>query len=55
MKFWLVSTTYTAGEKLYQVYRISDESQPDHSGTREVVYTTNKREDAEAYAEVMNR
>lgn len=53
---WKVSSTYLGGEKVYQVYRTIDESQPDHSGNREhyddVLYLT--KEDAQAKADDLN-
>lgn len=55
MSKWKISKTYAGGEFLYQVYRTLRENEPDHSGNREVIYSTEKLEDAEAYAEVMNR
>lgn len=55
MSEWKVSKTYAGGEYMYQVYRTLRESEPDHSGNREVIYTTDSLEKAEKYAEVMNR
>jgi hypothetical protein len=34
---WKVSTQYCGGEKIYQVYRIRDENEVDHTGNREYV------------------
>ena len=36
---WKVSKIYAGGITLYQVYRIKDTGQIDHSGNREVYYT----------------
>lgn len=55
MSTWKVSKTYAGGEFMYQVYRRLREDEPDHSGNREVIYTTDELKKAEAYAEVMNR
>ena len=52
---WKVSETYAAGAYLYQVYRLIDPDAVDHSGNREVIYSTEDKQKAVAYAEVMNR
>lgn len=44
---WKVSKTYAGGITLYQVYRIKDTGQIDHSGNREV-YDTFRDEQAAA-------
>lgn len=49
---WRIQTTYSGCEKLYEIYRIRDTSQTDHSGNRE--YTGpmfETREDAERWME----
>lgn len=52
---WRISTNVVAGRKFYQVYRIKDLSEPDHSGNRETrggLYES--RRDAEALARRLN-
>lgn len=52
---WRISTNVVAGRKFYQVYRIKNLSEPDHSGNRETrggLYES--RRDAEALARRLN-
>ena len=52
---WRISTNPVAGKKFYQVYRIIDVDQIDHSGNRETrggFYES--RRDAEALARRLN-
>ena len=55
MNEWKISKTYAGGEVFYQVYRRIRDDEPDHSGNREVVYTTDTFSKAVKFAEVMNR
>ena len=55
MNEWKISKTCAGGEVLYQVYRRLRDDEPDHSGNREVVFTTDTFSKAVKFAEVMNR
>lgn len=55
MSEWMVSTTYAGFEKLFQVYRLKDKNEPDHSGNREIVGTFDIKERAQEYADELNR
>lgn len=53
---WKISSNIVAGKKFYQVYRLRDVNETDHSGNRETrggLYES--RLDAEKLAEVLNR
>lgn len=54
MSEWKVLTNYVAGLKVYQVYRIIDESQPMHSGNIEVKALIDTEEEAQRLADWMN-
>ena len=52
---WKISTNIVAGRELYQVYRIINVNEPDHSGNRETrggLYES--RIDAEKLAATLN-
>lgn len=51
---WKVSKTYAGGVVFYQVYRILNTDQIDHSGNREIVGTFNEEQDAVNYCKEMN-
>lgn len=55
MNEWKISKTCAGGKVLYQVYRRLRDDEPDHSGNREVVFTTDTFLKAVEFAEVMNR
>ena len=52
---WKVTSNIIDGKKKYGVYRIKDESQPDHSGNREIygIYHE-ERVTAEVLANMLN-
>ncbi len=53
---WKISSNIVAGKKFFQVYRLRDVNETDHSGNRETrggLYES--RLDAEKLAEVLNR
>lgn len=52
---WKVSHTYAGMELIYQVYRLRDTAECDHSGNREIVGTFDSEEAAQEYAEELNR
>ena len=45
MSKWRVSSNYIGGQKRYQVYRMLDDDELDHSGNRETVSCTFKEYD----------
>ena len=52
---WKISTNIVAGRELYQVYRIINVNEPDHSGNRETKGGLYDRlHDAEALARRLN-
>lgn len=51
---WRVSTNPIAGKTFYQVYRIRDLSEPDHSGNRETRGCYETEEEAERLAAALN-
>lgn len=52
---WKVTSNIIDGKKMYGVYRLKDESKPDHSGNREVYGIYHKeRETAEVMANMLN-
>lgn len=55
MSDWKVGVAYAGFEKLFQVYRLKDETEPDHSGNREIVGTFDIQERAQEYADELNR
>lgn len=55
MNEWKISSNYCGGEKFYQVYRTIDETEPDHSGNREVLGTYANKEIAQIAIDVMNK
>lgn len=55
MNEWKVSVTYVRFEKLYQVYRLRDPDDVDHSGNREVVGTFDDEARAEEFAAELNQ
>lgn len=52
---WQVSSNCVGNEMLYQVYRIIDDNEVDHSGNREVVASYKAKSAAELHANVLNR
>lgn len=53
---WKISSDYILGRKFYQVYRLRDINEVDHSGNREVwPKVFNTKEEAEAVAAGLNR
>lgn len=55
MSKWRVSSNYIGGQKRYQVYRMLDDGEVDHSGNRETIGCTFRDYDlAVRVAEQMN-
>ena len=54
MREWKISKTYAGGEYFYQIYRIRNEAEPDHSGNREVIGTLVNMEVAEKLLAIVN-
>jgi hypothetical protein len=52
---WKVSSTYAGGERFYQVYRLRDVNEVDHSGNREIAGTFDDEARAQEYADAKNR
>lgn len=52
---WKVSSTYAGGERFYQVYRLRDVNEVDHSGNREIAGTFDDEAQAQEYADAKNR
>ena len=52
---WKVSNTYAGGERFYQVYRLRDVNEVDHSGNREIAGTFDDESRAHEYADAKNR
>lgn len=55
MSEWKVSSNYTGSRKLYQVYRIRNENEVDHSGNREVKGTFDDERYAQEFCDALNR
>lgn len=54
MSKWKVSSMFIGNDKVYQVYRTIDDSEPDHSGNREVRATMSNEHIAQMMADAMN-
>lgn len=53
---WRINKNYIGrGSYLYQVYRMLDIQKIDHSGNREVVFSTTDELEAEYYAKRLNK
>lgn len=52
---WMVSTNNIGGEKVYQVYRLYDVQEIDHSGNREVYQTFDRKSEAVGCADMLNQ
>lgn len=52
---WKVTSNIIDGKKMYGVYRIKNENEPDHSGNREIYGNYHEdRETAEVLANMLN-
>ena len=54
MTEWKVSTNYVAGQKVYEVYRLIDETELHHSGNRETRGLFGTKEAAQELADKLN-
>ena len=52
---WRVSSNYVGGKDVYQVYRLLDVNEVDHSGNREVIGTFDDEKRAQWCADAKNR